>query len=183
MRLAIPSFLTNLLRYVSTVINTIFSGHMQDEKMQAAVGLSNVCLTILISSILQGLNTTQETLTSQAYGNGNYRLCGNYFIRGSAILFVFFVPIALFATFFSEACLVALGEDPEVSRLAQIQIRLCLPGALFYGWYDLLKKWLACNRITHLTMIAMLINAILYAPLCMLFAEWYEMGIEGLAIA
>ena len=109
MKLVIPSLLTNLLWYVSTVINTIFSGHMEDKTMQAAVGLNNVCLSIFISSILLGLNTTQETLTSQAYGSGNNRLCGDYFIRGGTILTVFFIPMALFASFFVEPILVAIG--------------------------------------------------------------------------
>ena len=38
-------------------------------------------------------------------------------------------------------------------------------------------------RITFAPMVAMLISTALYVPLCLLFVNWFEMGIMGLAVA
>ena len=38
-------------------------------------------------------------------------------------------------------------------------------------------------RITFAPMVAMLISTALYVPLCLLFVNYYEMGIKGLAVA
>ena len=51
-------------------MNTMFAGHMNDEVKLAAVGLGEVCTHMIVLSFLVGLNGSQETLTSQAYGSG-----------------------------------------------------------------------------------------------------------------
>ena len=48
----------------------MFAGHMNDEVKLAAVGLGEVCTHMIVLSFLVGLNGSQETLTSQAYGSG-----------------------------------------------------------------------------------------------------------------
>ena len=63
-KLVIPSLTSNLLRSVSTILNTIFSGHMGDEKLLAAVGLSNTFYTMFLTAMIIGLNAAQETLTT-----------------------------------------------------------------------------------------------------------------------
>ena len=63
-KLVVPSLTSNLLRSVSTILNTIFSGNMGDEKLLAAVGLSNTFYTIFLTAMIIGLNAAQETLTT-----------------------------------------------------------------------------------------------------------------------
>ena len=57
-----------MLSYVSITINTAIAGRMDDPTKLAGVGLANMCLVIMILSLLTGLNAAQETLTSQAFG-------------------------------------------------------------------------------------------------------------------
>ena len=77
--------------------------------MLAAVGVGNVCCFIFVISIMTGLNSAQETLTSQAFGSQNLQLCGAYLNRGRLILTAFFVLLALLPGIFAERILLLLG--------------------------------------------------------------------------
>ena len=56
-RLTTPAILTNVLAFVSVLINTIFAGQMGDPVKLAAIGLSNVIVIIMVQSLLVGLNS------------------------------------------------------------------------------------------------------------------------------
>ena len=182
-RLVIPAIFTNVMAFVSVVINAVFAGRTNDPSKLAAVGLANVCHSVMILSLLIGLNAAQETLTSQAFGNGNLRLCGVYLNRGRLILVVFFIPLALVPAIFAEDILLSIGQDAEVSRLTNIQIWAGLPAIFCYGQYDLYKRWLACMRITFVPMVAMCIATCMHLPFCLLFMNTFGLGIVGLAVA
>ncbi len=98
-----------MLGYVNVVINTAIAGRMGDPAKLAGVGLANMCLVIMILSLLTGLNAAQETLTSQAFGQGNYKLCGVYLNRGRIALITFFIPLALVPGIWAENIFLALG--------------------------------------------------------------------------
>mmetsp|Transcript_29730 Transcript_29730/g.36898 ORF Transcript_29730/g.36898 Transcript_29730/m.36898 type:complete len:83 (-) Transcript_29730:1128-1376(-) len=80
----------------------VFAGRMNDTVNVAVVGLATSFTAIMMLAILIGLNTAQESLTSQSFGAGNLRLCGLYLNRGSFILITFFVPLAVLTAMFSE---------------------------------------------------------------------------------
>ena len=133
--------------------------------------------------MMRGLNAAQETLTSQAYGSGNLRLCGLYLNRGRFILTTFFIIFAILPSMFAEQIFLALKQDPEVSRLTQTQILVTLPSVFFYAQFDLYKKWLACQRITFVPLIAILIATSLHVPFCLLFVNYFNLDIFGLGLA
>ena len=106
-RLAVPIVLSNFSGLLMLAINSVFAGR-NDATALAAVGLGNVCSFIFVISIVTGLNSGQETLTSQAFGSGNLPLCGLYLNRGALIILVFFVPLALLPGIFAERIFLAL---------------------------------------------------------------------------
>ena len=132
-KLAVPSIITNFMGQLTMFINTGFAGRMNDPTKLAAVGLGSVCTTIMIAGFLIGVNSAQETLTSQAFGAGNIHLCGVYLNRGRYIIIFFFLILAIIPACFAEDILIALGQDREVSRLTSIQIWYSLPSVFFYG--------------------------------------------------
>ena len=71
-KLAIPAILTNLLIVVSNMVLIVYAGMLDDPKYLAVVGLTFTCGNMMIMSLMIGLNSAQETLSSQAYGAGNY---------------------------------------------------------------------------------------------------------------
>ena len=109
LKLAIPSILTNLLAFVTVVTNGVLAGQMEDPVNLAVVGLSGTCCGVLVQSIMIGLNSAQETLTSQAFGHGELKLCGQYLNRGHFILLVFFMPLAVVPAIFAEEIFNAIG--------------------------------------------------------------------------
>ena len=101
-RLAIPNILTNILGYMSIVTVTAYAGHMDDSINVAAMGLAGTFSRMTLFSLYVGLNAAQETLTSQAFGAGNKRLCGIYLNRGICILTILFIILATMPFFFAE---------------------------------------------------------------------------------
>jgi len=55
-----------------------FAAHSDNEELVAAVGLGNVIINCFVISIFWSLNSSIDTLASQAYGAGNLKLCGVY---------------------------------------------------------------------------------------------------------
>ena len=75
-KLAIPQALTNLTLLVGGMTVLIFASRIDSTFAIAAIGLANTFSGIMIQSLMLGINCAQETLTSQAFGAGNLRLCG-----------------------------------------------------------------------------------------------------------
>ena len=182
-RIAVPSILTNVAAISSNMANLALAGRMDNASYVAAVGLANTTCAMIILSLVVGLNAAQETLTSQAFGAGNLQLCGLYLNRGMLILLAIFIPVALIPAFFAEQIFTVLGQDPEVSELAASYMKYYVPAMLFHGQYDLIKRWLACQRITFFPMVAMLVSIALHVGLCLCFVKVFDMGINGLALA
>ena len=87
----------------------IFAGRMADPINVAVIGLAISCTSIMMLAIMIGLNMAQETLTSQAFGANDLRLCGLYLNRGMLILLTFFIPLAVVPAICSEQLFIALG--------------------------------------------------------------------------
>ena len=58
-----------------------------------------------------------------------------------------------------------------------------LPGSFLYGHYDLRKRWLACQRITFVPMVASIIGTLQFVPFCYLAMYTCNLGIDGLPVA
>ena len=132
------------MMFMSFTITLIYAGHLDDSVNVAVIGLASTTTRITMGSILSGINSAQDTLTSQSYGAKNLRLCGIYLNRGSFVLFVAFLILGMIPAVFAENIFVALRFDPEVSKLTARIIRLQMPSLFIYSWTDLWKRWLAC---------------------------------------
>lgn len=90
------------------MVNLIFLGHLNKPELLAGVGIGNMLQNVLGLTIVIGFNGALETLVSQAYGNNNLSLCGEYLNRGRILLVFTFIPV-LFLLQQTEAILVAIG--------------------------------------------------------------------------
>ena len=109
LKIAVPSITTNLLNFANTMTRMAFAGTLNDPINLGVVGLSSTFVTLVVHSFMLGLNSAQETLTTQAYGAGNLRLCGVYLNRGHFILIAFFVPLTIAPCFFAEDIFLLIG--------------------------------------------------------------------------
>ena len=63
-KLAGPSALTNTLDFSCSIVNVVFAGRLGDITLMASVGLAGSITTMILTSVIQGLNGAQEVLTS-----------------------------------------------------------------------------------------------------------------------
>ena len=94
---------------LTPIIAMVYAGHFEDSTNVAVLGLAQTCTNVLIFSIMIGINSAQETLTSQAFGAENLRLCGIYLNRGSCILTACFIALAMIPSLLAERIFLAIG--------------------------------------------------------------------------
>ena len=164
-------------------ISIIFAGQFEDPAKIAAVGLSVTLIDFVIFAFIRGLNSAQETLTSQAFGAGQLEICGTYLHRGSFVMTLFFIPLAITIVFFGEPILLLIGQDPEVVEYAKDFVRIITPGIYFAGLYDLEVRWLNSMKITWVPMTVQVITTCLHVGWCMLFVSVWDFGVYGIAFA
>ena len=70
-----------------------------------------------------------------------------------------------------------------VSRIAAELLRLLLPHAFFFGQFDLMKRWLACQRVTLAPFICMLVSVVIHLALCLLYVKVFGLGVRGVCLA
>lgn len=100
--------------YMIQLINSSFAGHLGDEAVMAGAGMANMWLNIFCLSLTVGLNATLNTLVSQAYGFGDFRMCGVYLNRARIVFTLMFIPITILLLN-TERIFVSLGFDPVAS--------------------------------------------------------------------
>jgi MATE family multidrug resistance protein len=97
MKQYIPFAIGYLIRLIVESINLVFISNKPNPEVAvtAAVGLGNATINLVGFSIIYGFNSALDTLISQAYGAGDYKLCGLYRTRGMFILTMTCIPILL----------------------------------------------------------------------------------------
>ena len=75
---AVPASVGSVFCWLLETINLMFIGHLNDPVKLAAVGMGNIIINMCAVGPFQGINSSLETLVSQAYGAKNMRLCGIY---------------------------------------------------------------------------------------------------------
>lgn len=108
-------------------------------------------------------------------------MCGVLLQRGRAIILCCIIPItALF--FQTEAILVALGQDQQVSENAQKYVLVNIPKLILFGMFDFQRRWLNCFEYNHIPLKCTSIAVVLHFFICWYFVSYSNMGILGLGI-
>lgn len=103
--------------------------------------MANMYMNITCLSVLFGFNMTLNTVVSQAFGFGDYRMCGIYLNRARIIVSIIFVPLSLFLLQ-TERIFTLVGFDRSASHYAQLYINLLIPGLYFMGILDSNRRFL-----------------------------------------
>lgn len=164
-----------------------------DTLMVARIGVSELAAVAVASSwvwssssIAQGIVQGMDPLVSQAHGAGDGRAVALAFQRGLVIAGLVALPLmALWLA--TEPALVALGQDPEVARLAGQYMLARLPSALGFLVFTAERQYLAGRAITRPAMWIMLlgnaVNALLNWVLIFGHLGAPPMGVVGAGLA
>ena len=63
-KLAVPNIMTNAMYMLGFTVAFMFAGHLEDASNLAVMGLVQTVMNIIVMSIMVGVNSAQETLTS-----------------------------------------------------------------------------------------------------------------------
>jgi multidrug resistance protein, MATE family len=117
LKIGVPSIVSFCSALFIETINSAFVGHLGAEDIMAGVGMANMYMNITCLSVLFGFNMTLNTVVSQAFGFGDYRMCGIYLNRARIIVSIIYVPLSLFLLQ-TERIFILVGFDRSASHYA-----------------------------------------------------------------
>ncbi|KAJ3334634.1 hypothetical protein HDU93_007592 [Gonapodya sp. JEL0774] len=138
-----------------------------------------------------GLSSSLDTLCSQAVGvarksgkESDKYILGKILQR--AFLLVTMVTVAVSIMWWNaEFVLVALGQDPEISKLASVFIRYLIPGFLPSMLFECMRHYLQAQGIPSAATYCVAVTAVVNIPLTyfLVLDTTYSVGYVGAAIA
>ncbi|GMF31399.1 unnamed protein product [Phytophthora lilii] len=139
-------------------------------------------MNVTYYSVCFGLSSALDTLCSQAYGARRYDKIGVYFQAGVLVLAAVFGPIFLL-NWYTEELMLLMGQDAEVSRLAQGFSRWMLLGMPFVVLYELVRKVLQAQNIMKPLITIATIGNIVNVVTGYVLTYYTPMGFEGIALS
>ena len=158
-----------------------FVGQIGDKEL-AAASMASTLANVTGLSVLVGLSSGFQTLGSQAFGAGAYRLVGLQLQRCLAVSFVASVAVSLFWTR-SGSFLRGVGQDPTLARMAGQYMAVLIPGLWGFGLNFGLQKFLQVQGQTKPPAVAAAVTAVIHIPLNYLFIYRLGWGYLGAAAA
>lgn len=133
-------------------------------------------------SLIGAVNCAQETLTSQAYGSGDLKLCGTYLNRGRMVCLAFCIPLS-FLFYFSEDIFLFLRQPPQVAYYAGMYIRVQVVSLFLSGQYDIMKKFLIQMQVTWAALMTSIVCTALHLLWIYFFIIKWGWSIYGIGLA
>ena len=160
----------------------IIIGLVKDDVQTAAVGLGNAVVYIFGLAIVVGLNAGLNTFVSQAYGAGQYELCGVYLWRGRIVL-IFSIVLISPIFIFSKQILILLKQDPDVSEAASHYMLSLFPGIIMLGFLDLDRNFLTSLNLVEKAMLCQILSPVIHGLVCYYLTITAGYGIVGTGAA
>ena len=126
--IAAPTIVIQLSLFCTFPMAAAAVGRVLGTTELAAFSLGSLIANLTCLSILEGALSAADTLMPRAYGVGRYAEVGRLAVRGSLVCVILLLPPMLPLCFMADSILVALGQDPEASLLAQEWIRVYFLG-------------------------------------------------------
>ncbi|XP_057695505.1 multidrug and toxin extrusion protein 1-like isoform X2 [Corythoichthys intestinalis] len=165
LRMTGPLLLSRVLIYLLPFVVTMFCGRLGNDVM-AGFGLASATINVTTAATGYGLSLACDTLVSQTFGGKNLLRVGMILQRGVVILLLFCLPCwGLLLN--AQSLLLLMGQDPEVTRIAQVYIIAFLPavpGIILPQMYTA-----AMANVVNLLM-----NYV--------FLHWLDLGVTGSAV-
>lgn len=162
---AAPLILTYGLQYSYSLLIVYMSGHIGPEEL-AAASISTMTANITGMVVYESLATCLDTLTSQAYGNGNKKMVGLHVQRMIVMCLLATVPIGVL-WMFSPYYLEKMIPEQHIAHLAGRFLRIYLIGAPGYGVFESAKRFTQAQGNFTIPLVV----AIVCAPLN-IFWNW-----------
>jgi len=137
-------------------------------------------VNVMGMSTLCGLNNAVSTEASQAYGSGQFKLCGVHLNRARVLVLLIFVVLLIPFQFANRAFLL-LGLDSQSAQFAQDYANIACIAIFFNGLADAHKRMLNCFGYQSGPMVISLGIAGFHLLACYILSLYF--GVYGPAIA
>ncbi|OAE32077.1 hypothetical protein AXG93_2278s1570 [Marchantia polymorpha subsp. ruderalis] len=180
-KLAWPLILFNVVFFSIPVATLMFVGHLGELELSSASIASSFGM-VTAFTVMLGLASTLETLCGQAYGAKNYRMLGVY-LQSSYIVCTgaAFLILALWMNV--AAILKAMGQDPEIARLAERYLMYMSPGVFGAGILRPTVKFLQSQSVVMPVLLCSFVAFAFHIPCCYIMIHVLEFGFIGGAVS
>jgi Na+-driven multidrug efflux pump len=93
-------------------------GNLGDPKKTTGIGISASVCGFFIMSISLGSGSALDTFATQAYGQGDLKLCGQYLNRARVIMATLAIPMIIIVNLFGRSLCSIFSSDEEVLDFA-----------------------------------------------------------------
>ncbi len=180
LRIAIPNIISNITVPIMGIVSTAIAGHLEGNTAlligELAIGVSIFNLIYWSSSFIR-MGTSG--LTAQAFGRGDFHETSRMLIRALSIAFAMGLVIIIFRNPVASATVGLMNGGDIALEYTRTRIWAIPAGIMlfaFHGWFNGMQ-----NAIIPMS-VAIFINA-LHVALSFLFANRYDMGVVGIAMA
>ena len=176
-----PLIVTYLLQYSFNLVTVFVAGRLGTNELGAA-SLASMTANVTGLCVYEGLATSLDTLTSQAFGNGKKHLVGIHIQRMCALMLLITIPIgALWIA--SPLILQHLIPEKEVAILAGKFMRIYLIGAPGWGIFEAVKRFTQAQGNFNASLWVLLVCSPCNILLNWLLVFKLHLGFEGAALA
>ncbi|CAJ1065204.1 solute carrier family 47 member 4 [Xyrichtys novacula] len=181
LRMTGPLLFSRILNYLLPFVVTMFCGRLGNDVM-AGYGLASATINVTTAATGCGLGLACDTLVSQTFGGKNLLRVGVILQRGIIILMLFCLPCwGLLIN--AEAILLCMGQDPEVTRIAQLYMTAFLPAVPAMFLHGLLVTYLQNQGIILPQLYTAAVANIANAVTNYILLHWLDLGVYGSAAA
>ncbi|KAF5402574.1 hypothetical protein PHET_04081 [Paragonimus heterotremus] len=145
LKLALPTMLTQLLRFINPSISIMICGHLSREELDAS-SLATTLINVFGLCVDTGFSTAFDTLFAQVYGSKRRRMLGIFLQRALCVVVVMYTLLA-FLHLNIESILLPLKQDPLISSLTAEYIKCFLPGLACDFFFLTINRFLQAQNI------------------------------------
>uniref|UniRef100_H3C3I0 Solute carrier family 47 member 3 n=1 Tax=Tetraodon nigroviridis TaxID=99883 RepID=H3C3I0_TETNG len=141
-----PQIIAQFLGLALGLVSTVFCGHLGRVELDS-VSLAITVINVTGISVGFGLSSACDTLISQTFGSRNVQKVGVIMQRAVLILLLACFPCwAILIN--TELILLAVGQEAEVARLAQVYVKIFMPALPATFMYALEIKFMQ-NQVSR----------------------------------
>ncbi|XP_012680586.2 multidrug and toxin extrusion protein 1 [Clupea harengus] len=179
--LAGPLLVSRILDFLLPFVITIACGHLGNAQL-AGYGLASVTINVTTASTVIGLTLACDTLVSQTFGSKNLKRVGEILQRSTLIVLLFCLPCwAVLIN--AETILLALWQEPEVARIAQLYLMAYLPAVPAMFLHSLMVSYLQNQGIILPQMYTAAVANVINIAINYILIFQMELGVKGSAVA
>ena len=179
--LAWPLASQSVLSYIQGTMSIAFVGQLGAQSLSATV-LGNSVFNVMGLSVMVGISQGLETLCGQAYGAKRYTALGHYLQQGLALCSLFSLG-CLGAFLQAPRLLAALGQDPEIARMAGEFLVWMIPALYGDILVECLRRYLVAQNQVHVSNVGAGVSALCTPALLWLFVFRLDLRVRGAALA